>query len=86
MGRSHKERPPIKATTLRPLLNDQGPDEESGLRPIVGRGDPMTNEEASEHSGAGVRIGNQAEMDKPIGAGPGDDVPEGDGGIPNAKP
>lgn len=89
MGRSHKDRdaPPIKNTTLRPLVSHDADDNEAGMHPIVGHGDPLSNDEATEQTGGGVLIGNEAPGPRKIGDGPGED--EGGnvaGGEPNAKP
>jgi hypothetical protein len=85
MGRSHKERPPIKSSTLGPLISHDDQDQEEGRWPTVGHRDPLSNDEASANTGAGVEIGNQAPGTRRTGEGPGEgeDVA---GGIPNAKP
>lgn len=87
MGRSHKDRdvPPIKNTTLRPLLVDDSSGEMQGRHPEVGHGEPLDNEGASENTGLGVVLNQWPADDRKSGEGP--DAPIGHaGGTPNAKP
>lgn len=91
MGRSHKDRdtPPIKNTTLRPLLaEDRGDDEaaEVGKGPEVGHGEPLDNEGNSENTGQGVVLNEWPADTRKPGEGP--DLEDDDGPVSgtHAKP
>lgn len=87
MGRSHKDRdaPPIKNTTLRPLLADDRDDDMQGKHPEIGHGEPLDNEGASENTGQGVVLQEWPADDRKTGEGPEGPIGQAEGGT-DAKP
>lgn len=67
MGRSKKESPPIKSSTLKPLEQAE-----------AGKGPQIDTNLGSDEEGELGRIGSDPEPTPDMGAGPGDDVGDGD--------
>jgi hypothetical protein len=77
MGRSNKD--------ARPDFSHDTQDQTAGHWPLVGHGEPMTNQESSAESGAGVDAASNAPKPKPSGEGPSDNDPDEDAPEPSRK-